>query len=348
MAYSMQKREDAATIAELPEKTASIVNEQLKKNRAVIMATLPRGFNYDRMCRTVINAVSTNSLLAKCSPASIFLSTVRAFALGIEPNGSLSEGYLIPFWDGKKGGYESQFMPSYRGLQNLARRSGEIRDIYAKAVCENDVFEVEEGTERKIVHKPDYTKQRGKTVCYYAVFHLKDGGVDFEVMSIDEIEKVRRSSKAADKGPWIDWYDEMAKKTVMKRLLKRAPMSVELADAIRLENAASTGEAADDVIDIEGLEVADETPAELQKEINQERTSALKKQLAEKKTASAEPDNLTSVKMMIGREIESSHAPVAVEDVLKYAAEKKTALTIETDIKALVKQAAEASLALEA
>ena len=191
MAYSMQKREDAATMAELTKKTASIVNEQLKKNRAVIMATLPRGLNYDRMCRTVINAVSTNSLLAKCSPASIFLSTVRAFALGIEPNGSLSEGYLIPFWDGKKGGYESQFMPSYRGLQNLARRSGEIRDIYAKAVCENDVFEVEEGTERKIVHKPDYAKKRGKTVCYYAVFHLKDGGVDFEVMSIDEIENDR-------------------------------------------------------------------------------------------------------------------------------------------------------------
>ena len=215
MAYQV-KRTNPDEISILQKKTAVAINEQLKKNRAAIMATLPQGFNYDRMCRTVINAVSTDYMLAKCSTSSIFLSTVRAFGLGIEPNGPLSEGYLISFWNSKKGCNEAQFMPSYKGLINLARRSGEIADIYAKAVYENDTFEVEEGTDRKIIHKPDYRKVRGKAVCYYAVFHTKSGGVDFEVMSMDEILKVKNSSKSADKGPWVDWFEEMAKKTVIK------------------------------------------------------------------------------------------------------------------------------------
>lgn len=290
MAYPV-KKEDAQAITELQKKTAVIVNEQLKKNRNAIMDTLPKGFNYDRMCRTVINACSTDFNLAKCTPASIFLSTVRAFALGLEPNGPLSEGYLITFWNSKKGCNEAQFMPSYRGLINLSRRSGELTDIYAKAVYANDVFEVEEGTDRKIIHKPDYTKVRGDAVCYYAVFHTKDGGVDFEVMSMDEIQKVRRASKSADKGPWVDWFDEMAKKTVLKRLLKRAPMSIELADAIKLENAAATGEHVDEVINIEGLEVTEETPEEIQQEIQKERTADLKEKLAAKKAENA--DNKT-------------------------------------------------------
>lgn len=289
MAYQV-KRTNPDEISILQKKTAVAINEQLKKNRAAIMATLPHGFNYDRMCRTVINAVSTDYQLAKCSTSSIFLSTVRAFALGIEPNGPLSEGYLVSFWNSKKGCNEAQFMPSYKGFITLAMRSGEISDIYAKAVHENDIFEVEEGTERKIIHKPDYRKERGKAVCYYAVFHTKSGGVDFEVMSMDEILKVKNSSKSSDKGAWVEWFEEMAKKTVIKRLLKRAPMSVELAKAIKLENAASSGEAVDDIIDIEGIEVDTETPEEVQEEINKDRTQALKDKIAEKKgqTASAE------------------------------------------------------------
>jgi recombination protein RecT len=101
------------------------------------------------MCRSLINAISTTPQLAQCSPASLFLSSVRSFSLGLEPNGALSEAYLVPYWNSKKACNEAQFMPSYRGLQNLARRSGEIAEIYSKTVKENDVFDVEEGTERK-------------------------------------------------------------------------------------------------------------------------------------------------------------------------------------------------------
>lgn len=285
MVYEMKRNEGNSS--ELAKRTASTVSAYLVKNRATILATLPHGFNFDRMCRTVINAISTTPTLAKCEPGSLFLSTVRAFALGLEPNGALAEGYLVPFWNAKKSCNEAQFMPSYRGLQNLARRSGEIAEIYSKSVHAKDTFEVEEGTERKIVHKPNYTADRGEAVCYYAVFKTKDGGVDFEVMSKAEIDAIRARSKAAQSGPWVTDYDEMAKKTVMKRLLKRAPMSIELADAVKLENSASMGEAGetDNVLDIEGLEIPDDTPADIQREMNADRAKELGAKIAAKKGA---------------------------------------------------------------
>jgi recombination protein RecT len=291
--YSMRKVDDPNEVAKLTKETALAVSNQIKKNKEVLMRSCPKGFNFDRMTRTVINAISTTPQLAKCSPASLFLSSVKAFTLGLEPNGALSEGYLVPFWNTKKGMNEAQFMPSYRGLQNLARRSGEVTAIYSKAVYEKDVFEVEEGTERKIIHKPDYTKDRGQAVCYYAVFILKTGEIDFEVMSINEINSIRARSKSAESGPWVTDYDEMAKKTVMKRLLKRSPMSIELADAVSLENSASMGENQNlnDIIDIDGLEVDNTTSEDMQTAINAEKAEELKTKI---KTAQEEKANVNS------------------------------------------------------
>lgn len=287
MSYEVKKQQGGESTS-LATRTAGIVLGYLIKNRDVIIGTLPEGFNYDRMCRSVVNAISTTPALARCTVASLFLSTVRAFSIGLEPNGALQEGYLVPY------GGEAQFLPSYRGLIQLARRSGEISDVYAKAVYSNDTFEVEEGTERKIVHKPDYSKDRGDAVCYYAMFRTTAGTVDFEVMSKKEIDKIRALSKAANSPAWKEHYEEMAKKSVLKRLLKRAPMSIDKAKnfsaAIELENKAAMGETQSDaVLDIEGLDMPDEsaTPAEVQREINADRAEELKAKLAEKKGAAA-------------------------------------------------------------
>jgi recombination protein RecT len=306
------------------------------------MATLPHGFNFDRMCRSLINAISTTPQLAQCSPSSLFLSSVRSFSLGLEPNGALNEAYLVPYWNSKKGCNEAQFMPSYRGLQNLARRSGEIAEIYSKTVKENDLFEVEEGTERKIIHKPNYTKDRGNAVCFYAVFKTKDGNVDFEIMTIDEVDAIRQRSKAASAGPWVTDYEEMAKKTVMRRLLKRAPMSVELAAAVAIDNKAAVGEFdnANDIIDIDGLDVGDaQTSAEVQSQVNADRTAQLKEQIRQKSS----PNN-GEYNQMIAGAIKSTGAPTTVEAVLNYVATKNIALTIDMDFNALVNSVAEADL----
>ena len=276
--------------------TAGKVKDLLEKNRGALMKSLPQGFNYERMCRVVINAISTTPAIAECRPDTIFLSTVRAFSCGLEPNGALNEGYLVPFFNGKSGQKECQFMPSYRGLINLARRSGEISKIYAKTVHENDEFEVEEGTEQRIRHTPDYFGNRGKAVGYYAVFTLKDGSVDFEIMGAQEIEAVRSRSKAKSSGPWQTDYDEMAKKTVLKRLLKRAPARIELGSAMEYDHRAAMGDDQSDIIDVDmsEIEIDIETPAEIQAEINRERLQDVKAKISEK-MSQGEPEATSPV-----------------------------------------------------
>lgn len=242
---------------------AKTISGQLEKNRDAIVRSLPRGFNFDRMCRTAINAIQSTPAIAECDPSSIFLGIVKAFTLGLEPNGALSEGYLVPF--NNKRGKTAVFMPSYRGLINLAKRSGEISLIYAEPVYENDVFEVSMGDDKSLRHEPDVFSDRGKVKGYYAIYKTKDDVTDFEIMTVEEIEKVRATSKAANAGPWKQWYDEMAKKTVIKRLLKRAPLTIELASAVELDHAVATGEIKkvnSDIIDIEGLEIPKEEPKE--------------------------------------------------------------------------------------
>lgn len=254
---------------ELTTKVASHIQGMLKKNSAALIKTLPRGFNYDRMCRTVINAISTTPKLAECTPASIFLSCVKAFSMGLEPNGPFGHGYLIPFnskitVNGKKTWVkECQFMPGYRGLIDCARRSGEIALVKASVVHENDTVNVNAATAQELHSYNPFAEDRGKVLGYLAIFVLKDGTFDFEAMRISEINDIRERSKSKDFGPWVTDYNEMAKKTVLKRLLKRAPMSIEkpeLAEAVEADHKASTGERQnnEDIIDVVGLEVSEE------------------------------------------------------------------------------------------
>jgi recombination protein RecT len=237
----------------------------LEKHKAAITASLPRGFdNPDRMIRAAVNAISTTPMLAKCTPESLFISIVKGFSLGLEPNGVLAHGYLVPFKD--KGVDKAQFMPGYRGLIELARRSGKVAEIYATEVHENDKFEVKLGTHKELVHEPNMFSNRGDILGWYAVFRLTDGSVDFEIMGHDEIDKIKRMSKAGNSNysPWNSGhYNEMARKTVIKKLLKRCPMTVEAAKAVDDDNKAAMGEAQDtsDVIDIVGGQV-EESPLE--------------------------------------------------------------------------------------
>lgn len=340
MSYEMGKVENNTALVK---KTAESVNMMLAKHRDAIMATMPKGFNVDRFNRTVINAISTNPMIGQCSPASLFLSTVRAASVGLEPNGATNDGYLVPFWNKQKSCFEAQFMPSYRGLISLARRSGEITDIYAREVCEKDDFEVNEGTERGIKHKVNYKEDRGDAYCYYAVYHLKDGSFDYEVMTKSEIEKVRAASKSGDKKgtPWDMWYEEMAKKTVIRRLLKRAPMSIEMANAVKLDNQLSaTGEVSDDIIDVADYEIAPEeqTNANAQKQINAERTQEVKAKLEASKRKS-ESDEVYNY---IRDEIKRVNAPVTANEVIQFAKDNNIEVRLDTNFSELVNHAASA------
>src|SRR5690606_22598960 len=130
---------------------------------------------------------------------------------------------------------EVQFIVGYRGMIDLARRSGQILSIEARTVQEKDHFEVEFGLDSKVAHRPAWeVADRGALTFVYAVAKLKDGGVQFEVMSRAEIEAIRDASQgyqmakryARDgkiNSPWATNFEEMAKKTVIRRLFKYLP-----------------------------------------------------------------------------------------------------------------------------
>lgn len=198
-----------------------------------IEAVLPKHLTAERMTRIALSELRLNPKLTQCNPLSFISAIVQASQLGLEP-GVLGKCYLIPY------GQNVQFIVGYRGMLELARRSGEIQSVLAAEVCENDVFSYEMGLKPNIVHKPAMG-DRGKPIAFYSVAQFKDGGHQFEVMSTKEIEDVRKSSKAANSGPWMTHYNEMAKKTVLRRLFKWLPVSIELQTAVALDEQADLG-----------------------------------------------------------------------------------------------------------
>lgn len=204
-----------------------------------VMGSLPEHVKPERFKRNLANALMREPKLLKCDPRVVFREVSKIAALGLLLDPQLGEAYLIA--DGRG---DVQSRVGYRGLIKLARQSGEIASVYARDVCAFDRFHVVEGTNRSITHEPDYRSDRGAPAAYYAVFTLRDGTPDFEVMSVAEIHRIRDRSDAwraykagkIKSTPWATDEGEMAKKTVLRRLLKRAPMSPELADLLGRED----------------------------------------------------------------------------------------------------------------
>ena len=128
---------------------------------------------------------------------------------------------------------------SDKGLIDLAHRSGEFKSIDARVVYENDEFEYEYGLEPKLLHKPAMSN-RGKPVYYYAVYTLVNGGFGFEVMSVEDVREHRRKFSKAKNSPWDTNFDEMARKTVLKRVLKYAPIKTEFAKQVNADSTIKT------------------------------------------------------------------------------------------------------------
>ena len=132
-------------------------------------------------------------------------------------------------------------MIGYRGMLDLARRSGAIVNIDARVVFAADEFDLLYGTETRILHKPKLSGDRGGVIGVYAVAQLQGGGSQVEYMSVEQVFAVRDASKAKDDGPWKTHFEEMAKKTVVRRLFKYLPVSVEALTAVGLDERADAG-----------------------------------------------------------------------------------------------------------
>lgn len=231
-----------------------------------IKKALPNTITPERFTRIVLSAISNNKQLQQCTPTSFLAGMMNAAQLGLEPNTPLGQAYLIPYKN--KGTLEAQFQIGYKGLIDLAYRSGQVKTIYAEEVCENDEFEYELGLNPKLVHKPAI-KDRGDVIYYYAVFKLVNGGEGFAVMSKDDVKKhMNRFSKAAQAGfsPWQTNFDEMAKKTVIKKVLKYAPLSTDIMNQIAQDETIKSDMSQDMTLvsdETEYVEIVDEETGEV-------------------------------------------------------------------------------------
>lgn len=234
------------------------VAAMLEKMKPQMALALPKHINAERMARIVLTEIRRVPKLAECGRDSLLGAVMTCSQLGLEPGNGLGHAYLLPFERRSKVsgqwqtvGIDCQLIIGYRGMIDLARRSGQIVSISARAVCAGDRFNYRYGLDETIEHVPA-EEARGNLTHVYAVAKLKDGGVQFEVMSRAEVEKVRAQSKAKDNGPWQTHFEEMAKKTAIRRLFKYLPVSIEMQRAVTIDEQADAGIAQEhNVIDME-------------------------------------------------------------------------------------------------
>jgi recombination protein RecT len=219
----------------------------LEKMKSHMLAVLPRHITAERMIKVALVAASRTPRLLDCTPESFAGAMMQASELGLEPGGALGLAYLVPFKNRHTNRYEVVLIPGYRGYIALARRSGEIKNIEAHPVYEQDKFIVRFGLEPKLDHEPnlEVSGKDRKFKSVYAMAELRDGVHQVEFLPKADVDHIRAKSKAKDDGPWVTDYDEMARKTAVKRLCKYLPLSPDLAKAIALDNAAETGDFSD-------------------------------------------------------------------------------------------------------
>lgn len=195
---------------------------------------LPSVMTPERFTRMALSALNTNPKLQECTQMSFLAALMNAAQLGLEPNTSLGQAYLIPYKN--KGVLECQFQIGYKGLIALVCRN---ETIQTHCVYANDGFDYEMGLNPKLVDKPAL-KDRGEPVLFYAMFRLQNGGCGFEVMSREDIDQYARKYSqgiSSSCSPWKTNYEEMAKKTVIKRVLKYALLKTNFIRAMEVDNA---------------------------------------------------------------------------------------------------------------
>lgn len=227
-----------------PVKSAQdVFKAQLERSWPRIAAVAPKAMNKERMFQLALSAYNQTPELAKCSTASVLGCLMKCTALGMEPSAvdGLGRAYILPFYNKKTGGTEATFILGYKGMIDLARRSGQLTDISARVVHEGDDFEYEYGLDEKLRHIPSTEPIEGRQLTHvYMVAHFKDGGHYIDVMTHDEVEAVRKRSKAANFGPWKTDYEAMAMKSVIRRAFKFMPVSVEAAGAVNADETVQT------------------------------------------------------------------------------------------------------------
>lgn len=238
-----------------PSRTEQFVGQVLPADTwSELKRALPAHVRPDRFRRNFMNAVMQAPQLLECHPQMVFREVSKAAGLGLELDPQLGEAYLVirnVKLPNGQWGKAPNLQVGYRGMLKLARQAGETAVIYAHEVAENDIFECSLGDEKRLTHKPTMFGDRGDVVGFYAVVKYRAGETDFEIMSRQQVDAIRDKSdgwQAYKVGrikdtPWASAYEEMAKKTVLRRLMKRVPQSSDMADQLAEEDRAEYVEA---------------------------------------------------------------------------------------------------------
>jgi len=275
---------------EIAQKNVNTLRQLLDKSKNEIMNALPKHMDSGRLARIALTTCQKNPKLLECSPRSVIAGIITSAQLGLEPDNILGSAYLVPFYNGKTKQLEAQLIPGYKGLIDLARRSGQIQSISAHIVYENEKCELNYGTENKINHIPLPPSERGdRKIGVYAVATFKDGGYQFEWLWKEDVEKIRDSSKnykdkdgkVMDWSTWVQYEEEMWKKTAIRRLCKYLPLSPELSKAVSLEEHNNAGLSQQNTADVFGDAL--ETEAEQYDDNTENKKEQLKEKLGSKK-----------------------------------------------------------------
>nr|DAR72655.1 MAG TPA: RecT protein [Caudoviricetes sp.] len=240
------------------EKKGKTIFDVIQSGAKQFATALPKHINSDRFVRIAITTIRQNPKLAQCNQESLLGALMVSAQLGLEP-GVLGQCYLIPY------GRECQFQIGYKGMIELLRRSGQLKDIYAYSVYENDEFEMTYGLDRDLKHKPNL-QNKGNFIGCYCVAVLKDDARAFEYMTKEEIEAHgKKFSKTYGNGPWKTDFEAMAHKTVVKKMLKWLPVSVEFLEMANKDEKTfkvadeKTGETEEIIVLDDGMVVNGET-----------------------------------------------------------------------------------------
>lgn len=213
----------ATQLAERRNDPIAVIRQNLHQMAPQFEAALPKHVTVEKFTRVAMTAIQNQPDLASVDRQSLFGAIVRLAQDGLLPDGR--EAAIVKF------GNKAQAMPMIAGVLKKVRQSGDVSKVSAQVVYEKDEFVWHLGFDEDVTHNPPPLDQpRGKAIGAYATAVLKDGSRLLEVMNFDEIEQVRKVSRASGNGPWVQWWGEMARKTVMRRLSKRLPMSTDLED----------------------------------------------------------------------------------------------------------------------
>lgn len=299
-----EEQQKALVLKERKQKVSGL----LERYTPQLAQALPKFLTPDKMMRVALTAMNKNPKLLECTQTSLIGSILTSAQLGLLPDEVLGEAYLIPFKNNRANRMECQFMIGYKGLCTLAYRSGVVQSVQARAVFKGDEFEFEMGLNERLVHRPKGNKNPAEITHFYSIVRMKEGGYVMNVMTREEVEKIRNESAnykfayKKEETVWGKYFEEMGCKTVLRRIMKYVPMSSEVMRAIGQDELADIGKQnfSADILEMPEIdeEIKDEALNEVVKDDAIQDAEIVNEELfnKEEQTKKAESDVLDKLK----------------------------------------------------